>query len=462
MISVLGTVVATLALIYDSHLGRPFKLPFKNSNRGLELTDPSDIIRYGVPVTKSYAFSLELPWQVYGREPGNHLAEALLGIYEWTSRDDAKRIERHFSDLTSKALHLDQMRRLEPRAHRTFVLSLLEGVTDSKRKARRLFQAFEKTQVLDPYLIKNDAVVKRRLRTVKKGQDDRLMVLARMHIDKLDDELRVHAFDHLDPPFAQLKAWKMVLRSLICSYGRLTTEVGLAARADADSLEAHYVERVARFNDGLRLYTPNLHVGYSGSNRMSDNDQDIDGLSEKFASLRTQVFQLKELPQLLQHEPTIPSFLIPEAIGQSMELNGRKDALQCIVGGFADQYAETAIPRNREGHPIYVVASAPGMGKTRLLTELPRAINDGYSDVHPAVYIVSYNNGQTPTKYDVEFPIPCLVLRLLYFNYPDIYRKFESFSHFAQSIFDNWEEQRIRKLDLGFFIVRRPDPFSLP
>jgi hypothetical protein len=111
--------------------------------------------------------------------------------------------------------------------------------------------------------------------------------------------------------------------------------------------------------------------------------------------------------------------------GAKLRLFDRKSSLLLISETFKSYLGSY---RDRESCRIAVIASAPGLGKTKLLLALPELFKN---DAH--VIVVSYNNGNALTDFDKSNPSSALALRALYFGFVNI-NDFPSFGKFLDHV----------------------------
>ena len=128
-----------------------------------------------------------------------------------------------------------------------------------------------------------------------------------------------------------------------------------------------------------------------------------------------------------------------QTLGYDFPSYGRSKAINISIELFDKQFYNKALT-DRNCHPFAVIAGSPGVGKTRLLLELPIILNnhiqqqDKYKNkINPKLIplIFTYNNGNTLCELDYTLLIECVLsLRLIH----AFTRSPERFSAFASDV----------------------------
>jgi len=72
---------------------------------------------------------------------------------------------------------------------------------------------------------------------------------------------------------------------------------------------------------------------------------------------------------------------------------------------------------DRKFHPIPVLAGCPGIGKSRILQELPKILKDTSNYKEIISILITYQNGNGPTDYDRKYPVAAFCWRMLHYYF---------------------------------------------
>ena len=128
---------------------------------------------------------------------------------------------------------------------------------------------------------------------------------------------------------------------------------------------------------------------------------------------------------------------------------GRTSTVESIKELFNRRWAERFNPTHKASHPLGMMGSSPGIGKTRILVETPRILQECIDSFEAEQYswfdsvLITYNCGFPPIDAEISGDDAqksrYFALRVLFFMIKDIRERFTNFRNFCEAInAENW------------------------